>query len=168
MPGVIGSSGPKDLGVNSAGVGAPLSQVCGKVAEECGRSTKVEISVSGQSETIEQGCIEVANGVVIPSELVLRLGLAVDNMALTAHERLQQFARFLCEGVLGPVPGTVEPPDLATGSDRRKRVQHREYGGSADAGAHQYDWRIAGPQRKSSSRRTHFQNIARMHLIVLE
>jgi hypothetical protein len=45
-------------------------------------------------------------------------------------------------------------------------MQHRHYGSGSDTGAHENYWRIAGPQRESSARRTHFENIAGMYLSV--
>ncbi len=85
-------------------------------------------------------------GIVIQAELILRPGLAVDNMALAARERLQKVARFLREGMLVAVTRSVQPPDLARGAADGERMQHREYGSGPDAGAHQDDRRIARPQ----------------------
>jgi hypothetical protein len=47
-------------------------------------------------------------------------------------------------------------------------VKHRKHGSGADAGTYQDDRIIAGGQSKSSSRRTDFQNVSGVYMIVQE
>src|SRR5580704_6316189 len=87
-------------------------------------------------------------------------------MASAVYERLQESTRLFRKRVLGTVTRSVDPPDLTTRRNRRQRMQHGEYGRRPDAGAEQNDRRIAGPQRETTPRRAHLQNIARVYVIV--
>ena len=105
------------------------------------------------------------NRVVIHAGFIPCIGLAVDDVASTVHQRLQESTRLFRKRVLCPVTRSVDPPDLTTRRGRSQRVQHGEYGRSSDAGTEQNDRPIAGPQREASPRRTDLENIADVYVI---
>src|SRR4029079_7025714 len=88
---------PKDLSVSASRVCAPCFQARSEAAQEGWWPAQVELSAGIHAEPFEQGRVQVAGRVVIAAKLILRLGPAVDHIALAAGERLQEFPRLLRE-----------------------------------------------------------------------
>ena len=123
---------------------ARRAQPGGQPVEERRRPAEVVLGVARDAERGERVRVDAALGVVVAAEHVARLGPAVEHVQAPVREPPDQLADLLAERVLAAVAGAVDPPDVALRPLGRERVQHREHGRRADAGAQQRDGAAAG------------------------
>jgi hypothetical protein len=92
---------------------------------------------------IEEQFSEVPGRIVVANELILRPGLAVNDMAVAPHKLLNKFARFGRKRMFIPVARSVQPPNLSHRRIGYKRVKHCQQRSGSNARAHQHDRLIA-------------------------
>ncbi len=72
----------KYLGVNAGFGDTAFAKSRRKAAQESRRPTQVEISSRRDTEPVEQRHVQVSRRIVVGAELIIRFGLAVDDVAV--------------------------------------------------------------------------------------
>lgn len=122
--------------------------------------------MEGKAERVKERCLEMTGGVVIAAELVVGVGLAVNDVAASLGEQAEEATRFVGKGMLVAIAGTVEPPDLSRGGGGRELMEHGEDGSGADTGAEEDDGSGAGAKSEGAARGAEVEPIAGLDVLV--
>src|SRR5215469_12308702 len=94
------------------------------------------------------------------------MGRAVGNIAAAAGQGFEEGASFVGKGMLAPIAGAIQPPDLPRRGRSRQRMEHCQQGSSPDAGTQKNNGSVARPKREAAPCRAGLYHIANLQLIV--
>ncbi len=136
------------------------------VRHETSRPAEVDIRLMRDADVLEGRLRQTARSIEILAQLVAGIRSAVADEAAALGEGKHQAAYFMRERMMPPVARRMQPENLSCRAGRCQGVQHGQNGRCPDPRAKQHHRPLPGFQGKSSSRRTHLDNIACVDVLV--
>jgi hypothetical protein len=104
---------------------------------ERGWAAQIEVRVTRHADPLEHGYIEVADRIKVQPWPIFLGRSAIEDIAMTVGQELQEAANFLGKGMFVAVPCSKEPPDFSQRCLGGKGMEHGQHRSCPHSGTQQ-------------------------------